>query len=132
VLTFAASQTGEASIEQPFGFGTSYTTMILTNFQQAGVRAAMLSLSYDFGMIGLEGVKVLAAWGRGEGSARTADGFDDQEELDLRFVYEPESGRLVGLRIELEYVDWRVPELGLPSEDLDQFRAIVNYKVPLL
>jgi hypothetical protein len=93
----------------------------------------MLSLSYDFGMIGLEGVKVLVAWGRGEGTAITANsGFADQEEIDFRFVYEPERGQLVGLRFELEYIDWRVPGLGLPSEDLDQFRAIVNYKVPLL
>jgi len=134
VVTFAASQTGSAaSIQQPFGFGTSYTSMILTDFQQAGVHAAMLSLSYDFGMIGLEGVKVLVAWGRGEGTAIAANsGFADQEEIDFRLVYEPERGQLVGLRFELEYIDWRVPGLGLPSEDLDQFRAIVNYKVPLL
>jgi hypothetical protein len=134
VLTCAASQTGSAaSIQQPFGFGTSYTAMILTDFQQAGVRAAMVSLSYDFGMIGLQGVKALVAWGWGEGTASAANsGIADQEEIDFRFVYEPERGLLLGLRFELEYIDWRVPGLGLPSEDLDQFRAIVNYKVPLL
>ena len=137
VFTFAASQTSSAaSIQQPFGFGTSYTSMILSNFQQAGVRAGMLSLSYDFGTIGLDGVKFLFAWGRGEGTASAANGgFADQDEIDLRFVYEPERGRLVGLRLELEYIDWHVSGLaglGFPSEDLDQFRAIANYKVPLL
>ncbi|MGD8528259.1 MAG: OprD family outer membrane porin [Methyloceanibacter sp.] len=134
VLTLAGSETGdEASIQQPFGFGTSYTSMILSDFQQAGVRGTKLSLSYDFGMIGLEGVKALVAWGRGQGTANAAnEGFADQEEFDYRLVYEPERGRLVGLRLELEYIDWRVPGLDLPSENLDQFRAIVNYKVPLL
>jgi hypothetical protein len=84
-------------------------------------------------MIGLEGLKALVAWGRGQGTSHAAnDGFRDQEEFDYRLVYEPERGRLVGLRLELEYIDWRVPGLDLPSEDLDQFRAIVNYKLPLL
>jgi hypothetical protein len=84
-------------------------------------------------MIGLEGVKVLAAWGRGEGTASAANnGVADQEETDFRFVYEPECGQLVALRFELEYIDWRVPGLDLPSEDLNQLRAIVNYKMPLL
>ena len=134
VLTLAGSETGdEASIQQPFGFGTSYTSMILSDFQQAGVRGTKLSCSYDFGMIGLEGVKALVAWGRGHGTANAAnDGFADQEEFDYRLVCEPERGALVGLRLELEYIDWRVPGLDLPNKDLDQFRAIVNYKVPLL
>jgi hypothetical protein len=134
VLTLAGSETGDqASIQQPFGFGTSYTSMILSDFQQAGVRGTKLSLSYDFGMIGLEGLKALVAWGRGQGTSHAAnDGFRDQEEFDYRLVYEPERGRLVGLRLELEYIDWGVPGLDLPSEDLDQFRAIVNYKLPLL
>lgn len=134
VFTLAGSQTGSAaSIQQPFGFGTSYTSMILTDFEQAGVRAAMLSLSYDLATIGLEGVKVFAAWGWGEGKPSAANGgFADQEELDLRFVYAPKRGRLVGLRFELEYIDWRVPDAGFPGQDLDQFRVIANYNVPLL
>ncbi len=133
VFTFAASQTGSAaSIKKPFGFGTSYSSLILTDFEQAGVRAAKLSLSYDFGTIGLEGVKVLVARGRGEGTASAANGgFADQEETDFRFVYEPKRGRLAGLRLEVEYIDWQVPGLGSPSDDLDQFRVIANYKVPM-
>jgi hypothetical protein len=78
-------------------------------------------------------VKALVAWGRGQGTASAAnDGFADQEEFDYRLVYEPKLGRLVGLRLEFEYIDWRVPGVALPNDDLDQFRAIVNYKVPLL
>jgi hypothetical protein len=41
----------------------------------------------------LEGVKVLVAWGQGEGTASAANGgFADQEEVDFRFAYEPERG----------------------------------------
>ncbi len=134
VLTGAVSKVGdEASIQKPFGFSTSYTAMIITNFDQADVAAYMLSLSYDLARLGLEGVKFHAAWGNGNGTADlfTNGDFADQDELDLRFVYEPYRGRLQGLRVELEYIDWQVFD-QVPSDDLTQFRAIVNYKVPLL
>jgi len=135
VFTGAVSDTGdEASVQKPFGFSTSYTAMIITNFDQADVRAYMLALSYDFGRWGFEGVKFHAAWGTGNGTSNPATngGFADQDELDLRFVYEPHRGRLEGLRLELEYIDWQVFDQPFPSDDLDQFRTIVNYSVPLV
>jgi hypothetical protein len=134
VFTGAVSQTGdEASIQKPFGFSTSYTAMIITNFDQADVAAYMLSLDYDLARLGFEGVRFHAAWGKGNGTPDlfTNGGFADQDELDLRFVYEPHRGRLQGLRVEVEYIDWQVFD-QLPSDNLDQLRAIVNYTVPLL
>jgi hypothetical protein len=96
--------------------------------------APTCALSYDFGQLGLEGVKFHAAWGKGNGTSNplTNGGFADQDELDLRFVYEPHRGRLQGLHVELEYIDWQVFDQPFPSNDLDQFRTIVNYSVPLL
>lgn len=135
VFTGAVSKTGdEANIEKPFGYSTSYTAMIVTNFHQADVSAYMLSLSYDLARLGFEGVKFFAAWGQGYGTPNlfTNGGFADQDELDLRFVYEPHRGPLEGLRVELEYINWQVPDQPFPSDDLDQFRAIVNYSLPLL
>ncbi len=134
VFTGAVSQVGdEANIQKPFGYSTSYTGMVVTSFHQASVQAYLLSLSYDLEKIGLEGVKLHAAWGQGTGTPDLANGgFANQDELDLRFVYEPHRGRLEGLRVELEYIDWQVFDAGLPSDDLTQFRAIVNYAVPLL
>jgi len=73
------------------------------------------------------------AWGQGFGEVSEANaGFADQEELDLRVSYEPHGGRLEGLRVEVEYIDWQVPDLVAPSDELTQFRAIVNYAIPLL
>lgn len=94
----------------------------------------MLSLSYDFARMGLEGVKFHAAWGKGTGvpDLLTNGGFADQDELDLRIVYEPQRGSLQGLRVELEYIDWQVFDQPSPSDNLNQYRAIVNYFVPLL
>lgn len=135
VFSGAVSKVGdEASIEKPFGFSTSHTAMIITNFHQASVQAYLLQLSYDFKNLGLEGFKFHVAWGKGEGKAdpATNGGFADQEEFDLRFVYEPHRGKLEGLRVELEYADWQVFDQDFPSDALTEFRAIVNYSVPLL
>lgn len=136
VFTGAVSKTGgEADIQKPFGYSTSYTALLVTDFHQADVQASLLRLSYDLERLGFEGVKFEVAWGKGSGMAdlATNGGFADQEELDLRFVYEPHRGSLQGLRVELEYIDWQVFNNPiLPSDKLDQFRAIVNYAVPLL
>jgi outer membrane OprD family porin len=135
VFTGAVSQTGdEADIQKPFGYSASYSAMIVTNFDQAGVRAYLLSLSYDFEKLGLEGVKFHAAWGKGTGvpDLATNGGYANQDEFDLRLSYEPLRGRLRGLRVDIEYIDWQVFDLDFPSDDLTQFRAIVNYAVPLM
>lgn len=135
VFDGALSRVGDqAGILKPFGFGTSYTATMVTNFQQAGVDAYLLSLSYDFAKLGFEGVKFKAAWGKGWGQNDpvTNDDFANQEEVALRLVYAPSKGRLQGLRVEVEYIDWKVFNDALPSEDLTQFRTIVNYTVPLL
>ena len=134
VFTGAVSDVGdEVDIQKPFGFSTSYTAMIVTSFHQAGVRAYLFRLSYDLERRGLDGVKAEIAWGQGFGEVSAANaGFADQEELDLRVSYEPHGGRLEGLRVEVEYIDWQVPDLVAPSDELTQFRAIVNYAIPLL
>lgn len=135
VLTGAVSKVGdEASIQKPFGFSSSYAAMMVTNFEQAGVDAYLVSLSYDLAGLGLEGLKFKAAWGQGWGrnDPVTNGDFANQEELDLRLVYEPLRGRLQGLRVEVEYIDWTVFDDALPSDELSQFRTIVNYTVPLL
>ncbi len=134
VVGISASQTGDAAdIQKPFGFSSSYTAMIITNFEQASVRAFLIQGSYDFEEIGLAGVKFHAAWGRGYGEDLAANGgFASQEELDLRLAYEPHYSQLQGLRVEVEYIDWKVFDLDYPSDDLSQLRAIVNYSVPLL
>ena len=135
VFTGAVSQVGDAaSIRKPFGYSTSYTGTLVTSFQQAGVDAYLLRLSYDLAKLGLDGLKVDAAWGKGSGVNDPVTNLDfaNQEELTLRLVYEPHYSPLEGLRVEVEYVDWQVFDAALPSEKLTQFRTIVNYAVPLL
>jgi hypothetical protein len=135
VFTAAMARVGdEAGIQEPFGFNPAFTSMLISSFDSVGQEAYLMSLSYDFAKLGLEGVKLHAAYGRGTGSGAVVAGIalNDQEELDLRVVYEPHRGPLQGLRAEAEYIDWQLFQRGLPSEELTQLRAIVNYSVPLL
>lgn len=134
VLTGAISRVGDgADIQKPFGFSTSFASMIVTSFNSAGERAYLAGLSYDFSDFGFEGIKVYVGWGRGTDIVDPGTGAPepDQSELDLRLSYEPHRGRLQGLRVEVDYIDLRQVDAG-PSDDLRQFRAIVNYSMPLL
>jgi outer membrane porin, OprD family len=130
VLTGAISQVGdEADIQKPFGFDPAFTSMFVTSFHEAGVKAYTVTLSYDFAKLGLDGVTFRAGWGKGNDAIDPAN---NQHELDLMWAYEPHGGVLQGLRVEVDYIDWRLFDTSFPSEDLTQFRAIVNYEVPLL
>ncbi len=107
--------------------------MILASFDRAGETGYHVSLSYDFSQIGLEGLSFFVGWGRGVGAidAMTGAAQPNQDEIDLRLVYEPRRGRLQGLRVELEHIDLREDNALLPSDRLTEFRTIVNYSVPL-
>ena len=108
VLTGGISRVGDGSdIQKPFGFSTSFTSMIVTSFNRAGEQAYLAGLSYDFADFGVDGLKAYVGWGSGSDIIDPATGtpVPNQQELDLRLSYEPHSGRLEGLRVEIEYVD---------------------------
>lgn len=135
VLTGAHSRVGRgAGIRDPYGFNPTFTSMFISSFQRAGEKGYLASLSYDFSDLGLNGLKFYAAWGKGVDAvgAKTGDALSDRDELDLRLAFEPNSGPLVGLRAEVEYIDEHYNDTDLPNNDLRQVRAIVNYKMPLL
>ena len=46
--------------------------------------------------------------------------------------YEPHRGPLEGLQLKLEHVNIWASDASQPSDELKEFRAIVNYKLPLL
>jgi outer membrane porin, OprD family len=137
VLTGAASQVGDDSaFLKPFGTSASFASMMVSSFTRAGETGYLASLSYDLSRLGLEGLKVHVGWGRGTGAidAETGAAVPDRDELDLRLEYEPRGTLLEGLQAKVEYIDVTtsaVPATEL-TDKLKQFRAIVNYKLPLL
>ena len=135
MLTGGVSQVGDDAVFlHPFGSSTAFTAMQLSSFQWAGELGFMVSLSYDFSPVGIEGLKFFVGWGRGVDALDVATGLPapDRDELDLRLEYQPHGGPLEGLRVQIEYLDQRVIDAPLPSDDFTQFRAIVKYAIPLL
>jgi len=135
VLTTAVSTVGrEAAIRDPFGNIPVYTSLHQSSFERAGEEAYLVSLSYDFSEFSFEGLKFLVGWGQGFDAidARTREPDPDRDVLNLRLEYEPPSGPLEGLQVQLYYADERLLGAKLPRDDQTQFRAVVNYSVPLL
>jgi hypothetical protein len=134
VLTSALSQVGrEAEFRKPYGWSPAFTAMMISSFQRAGEFGALVRLSYDFSRLGLNGLAFYVSLGRGTDAITAATGasLPNRDEIDLRLEYEPHGNALEGLRVQLDYIDQRLIDNPTPSDDLKQFRAIVNYLVPL-
>ena len=56
----------------------------------------------------------------------------DRDVLNLRLDYEPNGGALEGLRVQIYYSDERLIGASEPRDQQTQFRAEVNYVVPLM
>ncbi|MGB6428448.1 MAG: OprD family outer membrane porin [Methyloceanibacter sp.] len=135
VLTGATSRVGrDAEFRKPFGSSASYTSMIISSFTHAGETGYLASLSYDLSRIGLKGLKAYVGWGHGVDAIdpQTGAALADWNELDLRLEYEPHGGPLEGLRVKVEHVEVRLSDTPPPHDELKEFRAIVNYRLPLL
>ena len=135
VLTGAISRVGrDAAFRKPYGWSPAFTAMKISSFQRAGEAGALARLSYDFSHMGFKGLTFYVSLGRGVDAidAKTGAPLPDRDELDLRLEYEPHGGALEGLRVQLDYIDERLIGSPTPSDDLRQFRAVVNYVVPLL
>jgi len=134
VLTGALSQVGrEAEFLKPYGWSPSYTAMMISSFQRAGEFGTLARLSYDFSRLGLNGLAFYVSLGRGTDAITPATGasLPNRDEIDLRLEYEPHGNALEGLQVQLDYIDQQLIDNPTPSDDLKQFRAIVNYLVPL-
>jgi hypothetical protein len=135
VLTGAVSQVGDdASFVHPFGISPVFTGMMISSFQRAGELGYLASLSYDFASLGVDGLRVMVRYGRGVDAidAATGGSLPDRDEIDLRLEYEPRDGPLEGLRVEIDYIDQRLIDVPPPGDNFTQFRAVVNYAIPLL
>ena len=135
VLTTAVSATGkEANVRDPFGNIPVYTSMHQSSFERAGEQAYLVTVSYDFSTLGLDGLKFLVGWGHGVDAIDPSTGNSEPNRnlLNLHLDYEPSQGPLEGLRVQLYYSNERLLTTSLPRDDQSEFRAVVNYSMPLL
>lgn len=121
----------EANIRSPFGASPGYASLMVSDFDSAGEKAWLLGFSYDFKRVGLKGLSAFANLSVGSGIVDPATGarLPGERELDVTVDYHLQKGRLKGFWVRLRgaFVDQ-----GGPKAVDNEYRAILNYEVPLL
>jgi len=129
VFSAAFTSTGDAPILSPYGGTSSYTSIMIFDFDRPGEEAILVGLSYDFSKVGLTSLSTFAKLvttshvGEGIGLLTTAEG-PRNTELDLTVDYRPESGKLNGLWFRVRgAVAWT----GSIDDRSTDVRVILNY-----
>ena len=128
--TLAYTQTGRgATYRSPYGGWPGYTSMIVTNFFQAGQRALLVGGRYHFVDLGAPGLELHAAAVFGRDAIDPAGGapLPDTSEYDMTLDYRftdsrwPSWARPLWLRARAAYVDQGA------AGDTTDYRLILNY-----
>ena len=129
-LTLARTAVDNNSkIQSPFGGYPGYASIIVKDFDRAGEDAWLAGLSYDFSRLGLEGLSAFTNYVHGDTPDSGSDATPDQKELDFTIDYQFGKQRFDGLwiRARAAFVD----QSGSGAEDINDYRVIVNYSIPL-
>jgi hypothetical protein len=131
ILSFAFSTTGSGSrILNPYGSSPGYLSLMLRDFSRADEDAWLVGLSYSFSKLGFGGLSMFTNYARGNTPDSGENASPDQEEIDLTVDYRFKRDFLKGLwlRVRGAYLNQDGPE----GNDVKQFRAIINYELPVL
>ena len=129
-LGFTATADGGGPVQNPWGSSPSHVGLMQRNFTRANEKAGLLSLSWNFSRLGLSElsaiVNVVGAWNAKDG---LGERLPDSREVDVTLDYRIEEGLFRGfwLRLRGSYLN----EDGNAENGTD-FRAILNYDIPLL
>ena len=131
ILSFAFSTTGSGSgIRSPYGSSPSYLSLMLRDFDRADEDAWLVGFSYNLKFLGLDGLSFFTNYARGNTPDTGLNTSPDQEEIDITVDYRFMSNFLKGLwlRVRGAYLHQDGPD-GI---DITEFRAIINYELPVL
>ena len=122
----------EEDIRSPYGTYAGFLSMMQSDFNSAGEKAAILGVSYDFSHLGVDGLSAFMQLGIGRGAKLPDEGLSglDETALDLTFDYKIPEGRLRGLwfRLRGAFANIDAPGQGNAA----QVRFIINYDLPVL
>ena len=96
-------------------------------FLSAGERTWLAGYAYDFGKLGISGLKASVMYLSGD-NVDSAQGERNEWERDLRLDYVLQEGSLKGLGFSLRNASLR----GNVGADVDENRLYVTYSLPLL
>ncbi len=132
-LTLAHTSTDDGSrIRSPFGGYPGYLSIIVKDFNRADEDAWLVGISYEFSRIGIPGLSTFMNYADGNTPDSGNQASPDQREFDVTVDYRFESGPLKGLwlRARAAFVNQDDDVAG--AVDLDDYRFIVNYEIPIL
>jgi hypothetical protein len=107
-----------------------FTDAMITTFTRAGTNSTFGQYSYDFGRVGVPGLKAAIAYIHGEdikGTGRTAGREFTEWERDMRVDYVIQSGPLKGFGTTVRHGSYRGDADLAGSTNTDQTRVIFNY-----
>jgi hypothetical protein len=133
VLRFAYTSTDEGSgIRSPFGAYPGYLSIIVNDFNRAGEDAWLVGLSYKFTRLGMPGLSTFINYAEGNTPDRGTSASPDQDEFDITVDYRFQSRLIQGLwlRGRAAFVNQDNDVAG--ADNLDDYRLIVNYEIPVL
>lgn len=130
-LSLAFSSTdNDSRIRSPFGSYPGYLSLMVKDFNRAGEDAWLLGLAYDFAEVGWNGISGYVNYAEGYVPDSDSSGAPDQTELDVTLDIRPTNAVVDGLWLRLRHA--RVDQDGRFADDVRDWRAILNYEVPLL
>ncbi len=133
VLSLAYSSTHEDSgIRSPFGSYPGYLSLIVKDFDRAGEDAWLVGLSYDFSGLGWSGLSAFVNYAEGDTPDQGPTASLDQEELDVTVDYRFQSRPLKGLWLRARAAFVNQDEAVAGADDLDDYRLILNYELPII
>ena len=131
ILSFAFTSTDDDSgIRSPYGSYPGYLSLIVKDFNRAGEDAWLVGLSSDFSTFGLSGLSAFVNYAEGDTPDSGVAASPDERELDITVDYRFEQSWLKGLwlRVRAAFVD----QDGENAKNVDQYRLILNYDLPIL
>ncbi len=129
VLRLAFAITGEERrIESFYGSNPTYIGLMQRTFNQADEKALLVSLSYDFSKLGIEGLSAIANFAQGwDGVIAGKRG--DAREFNFTADYRIGSGILQSFWLRLRAA-W-LEDSAAPNHGTD-FRVILRYELPVI
>jgi hypothetical protein len=129
VVRLAFAITGdERRIENFYGSNPTYIGLMQRTFNQADEKALLVSLSYDFSKLGIEGLSAIANFAQGwDGVIAGKRG--NAREFNFTADYRIGTGILQSLWLRLRAA-W-IEDSAAPSDGTD-FRVILRYELPVI
>jgi hypothetical protein len=131
ILTAAFSVTDHSSdILSPYGQYPGYLSLMIKDFDRADENAWLIGVSYDFSLLGLDGLSGFVNYANGNTPESGPSASPDEEELDLTVDYRIKKGFMKGFWLRLRGAT--LNQRGPGAQDVNEIRFILNYDFAVL